>query len=138
VAEYEALVLGLRVAKDMGIKAILVFDDAELIVQQIGNIYQTKHPRLRSYRNEVWDLIDTFFPAFNISFIPREENGMADSLAVSTSNFRVPLPPKLRYDVEVKYRPSIPDNIKHWKLFEYDLEIKRFLETVDEFSVEKY
>ena len=59
---------------------------------------------------------------------------MADSLAISTRNFKVPLPPKLRYDVDVKYRPSIPDNVKHWKVFEDDLEIKRFLETVDEFS----
>jgi hypothetical protein len=40
---------------------------------------------------------------------------------VSGSKFRVPLPPKLKYDVEVKYRPSIPDNIKHWKVFEDDL-----------------
>lgn len=59
---------------------------------------------------------------------------MAYSLAVSTSNFRILLPPKLKYDVEVKYRPSIPDNVKHWKVFEDDLEIKRFLETMDEFS----
>jgi hypothetical protein len=36
--------------------------------------------------------------------------------------------------VEVKYRPSIPDNVKHWKVFEDDLEVKRFLETVEEFS----
>jgi ribonuclease HI len=127
VAEYEALVLGLRAAKDMGIEEISVFGDAELIVHQIKNIYQAKHPRLRAYRNEVWDLIDNFFLAFNISFIPREENTMADSLVVSASNFRVPLPPKLRYDVEVKYRPSIPDNVKHWKVFEDDLEIKIFL-----------
>jgi hypothetical protein len=34
----------------------------------------------------------------------------------------------------MKYIPSIPDNAKHWKVFEDDLEIKRFLETVDEFS----
>jgi ribonuclease HI len=32
VAEYEALVLGLRAAKDMGIEEISVFGDAELIV----------------------------------------------------------------------------------------------------------
>jgi ribonuclease HI len=133
VAEYEALVLGLRAAKDMGIEEISVFGDVELIVHQVRNLYQAKHPRLRSYRNEVWDFIDNFFLAFNISFIPREENIMVDSLVVSTSNFRVPLPPKLRYDVEVNYRPSIPDNVKHWKVFEDDLEIKRFLETVDEF-----
>jgi ribonuclease HI len=134
VAEYEALVLGLRAAKDMGIKEISVFGDAELVVNQVRNLYQAKHPRLRSYRNEVWDIIDSFFLAFNISFIPRGENTVADSLAVSASNFRVPLPPKLRYDIEIKYRPSIPDNVKHWKVFEDDLEIKIFLEAVDEFS----
>jgi ribonuclease HI len=33
VAEYEALVLGLRDAKDMGIKEISMFGDAELIIQ---------------------------------------------------------------------------------------------------------
>jgi hypothetical protein len=66
--------------------------------------------------------------------VPREENAMVNSLVVSTSNFRVPLPPKLRYDIEVKYRPSIPDNVKYWKVFEDDIEIKIFLETVDEFS----
>jgi hypothetical protein len=49
------------------------------------------------------------------------------------SKFKFPLPPRLKYDVEVKYRPSIPHNVKHWKVFEDDLEIKRFLETVDEF-----
>jgi hypothetical protein len=70
---------------------------------------------------------------FNISFIPREENVMDDSLVVSTGNFKVPLPPKLRYDLEVKYMPFIPNNVKHWKVFEDDLEIKIFLEAVDEF-----
>jgi ribonuclease HI len=134
VAEYEALVLGLRVAKDMGIEEIAVFGDAELIVQQIKNAYQAKHPRLKSYRNEVWDLVDNFFLDFNISFVPREENVMVDSLAVSASQFRIPLPPKPRYDVEIRYRPSVPDNIKHWKVFKDDLEIRRFLESVDEFS----
>jgi hypothetical protein len=134
VAEYEALVLGLWAAKDMGIEELSMFGDDELIVHQIKNLYQAKHPRLRTYKNEVWDLVDSFFLAFNISFIPREENNMTDSLAVSASNFRVPLPPKLKYDVEVKYRPSILDNAKNWKVLEDDLEIKRFLEIVDEFS----
>jgi hypothetical protein len=134
VAEYETLVLGLRVAKEMGIQEVVVFGDAELIVQQIRNAYQVKHPRLRSYRNEVWDLIDSFFSAFNISFVPQEKNIVVNYLATSASSFKVPLPPKLRYDVEVKCRPSIPDNVKNCKVFEDDLEIKRFLETVEEFS----
>jgi hypothetical protein len=72
--------------------------------------------------------------AFNVSFVPREESTVVYSLVVLESMFRVPFPPKLKYDVDVKYRPSIPDNVKHWKVFEHDLEIKIFLETVDEFS----
>jgi ribonuclease HI len=93
VAEYEALVLGLRDAKDMRIEELTMFGDAELIVQQVKNLYQDKHPRLRTYINEVWDLVDSLILAFNISFVPREENTMEDYLVVSTSNFRVPLPP---------------------------------------------
>jgi hypothetical protein len=58
---------------------------------------------------------------------------MDDSLAIATRHFRVPLPPKLKYHVEVKYRPSTPDNIQHWKVFEADNEIKNFIESVDEF-----
>jgi len=34
----------------------------------------------------------------------------------------------------VRYQPSIPDNIKHWQVFEDDEQMKRFLETVGEFS----
>jgi hypothetical protein len=94
-----------------------MFVDAKLIVNKIRNIYQDKNLMLRTYRNEVWDMIDNFLLDFNISFIQREENIVVDSLVVSVSNFRVPLPPKLRYDVEVKYRPSIPENVKHWKVF---------------------
>jgi hypothetical protein len=47
---------------------------------------------------------------------------------------RVPLPPKLKYDVEVNYKPSVPNNVKNWKVFEDDIEIRIFLKTVDEFS----
>jgi hypothetical protein len=101
VAEYEALVLGLRAAKEMGIEELLAFGYAEIIVHQIKTIYQAKKPRIRTYRNEVWDLIDNFFLAFNISFIPRRKNTMVDSLVVSTSHFRIPLPPKIKYDIEV-------------------------------------
>jgi ribonuclease HI len=134
VAKYQALVLGLRDVKDMGIEELAAFGDVKLIVHQVKNIYQDKHPTLKTYRNEVWDLIDNFFLAFNISFIPREENIVVDSSDVSASHFKIPLPPKLKYDVEVRYRPSVLDNIKHWRMFEDDLEIKIFLESIDEFS----
>ena len=85
-----------------------------MIIKQIKNHCQTKHPTLRAHRNEVWDLFENFFNAFNIQFIPRYGNRLADSLVVASSAFRPPINQRLRYDVEMKDRPSVPDNIKHW------------------------
>jgi ribonuclease HI len=105
--------LGLRAANDMKIEELSFFGDAKMIVHQVRNIYQTKHPILKDYKNYVWELIDNFFSTFNIYFVPREANTLVDSLVISTSNFKIPLPPKPKYNVEVKYRLDIPDNIKH-------------------------
>jgi len=51
VCEYEALVLGLEAANKLNIKNLEIDRDAELIVKQINQQYQAKHPRLRSYKN---------------------------------------------------------------------------------------
>jgi ribonuclease HI len=102
IAEYEALVLGLRAAKDMAIGCLAVFGDSELIINQVKNIYQAKQQRLKQYKNEVWDLIDNFFLAFNISFIPREENQKEYSLALAANTFRPPIGPNIKYQVEIK------------------------------------
>jgi ribonuclease HI len=72
IAEYEALVLGLKAPKNMANDCIAVFGDSELIINQVRNIYQDKQQRLKQYRNEVWDPIDNLFLSFNISFILRE------------------------------------------------------------------
>ena len=67
---------------------------------------------------------------FELSYIPRALN----HLAIYPSLFVPPLPPKLSYDVQVKYRPSLPDNVKFWKVFENDDEFSKSLHLVDEFS----
>ena len=41
-AEYEALILGLRAAKDLGIKELVVFGDSKLVIQQVKRLYQVK------------------------------------------------------------------------------------------------
>jgi len=125
--------LVLTAAKEMSIKHLKVFGDADLIIQQVNKTFQAKHPRLKAYRDEVWKLKDSFI-SFSISYIPRAKNQLADSLAVSASTFIPSLPPKLTYEVQVKYRPSLPDNVKYWKVFEDDDEVNRFLQVIDEFS----
>ena len=88
--EYESLLLGLRAAKDIGIQQISIYGDFELVVQQVRNNYQVKQDLLKVYRNEVWDMIDNLFVAFNISYIPRDHNQIADSLDLEATHFKIP------------------------------------------------
>jgi len=133
ITEYEALLLGLNSAKDRGIRSIKVFGDVDLIIQQVNKTFQAKHPRLKAYSDEVWRIRDSF-DSFCISYIPRAQNQLSDSLSVFASLFVPPLPPRLVYEVQMKYRPSLSNNIHHWNFFKDDNELNRFLQAVDEFS----
>jgi ribonuclease HI len=42
IVEYEAMVFGLRAAKDMAIDCLAIFGDSELVINQVRNIYQDK------------------------------------------------------------------------------------------------
>ena len=63
VAEYEAFHLGLQLAKSLKVQNLSVFNDLELLVKQVRNLCQTKHPRLRSHQNEVWYTVENIFDA---------------------------------------------------------------------------
>jgi ribonuclease HI len=103
MAEYEALILGLRTLKELGAKRIAVHGDSELIINQVKGIYQSKHPRLRAYRNLVLDLLEEF-SEYNLSVIPRGKNQIVDALATSASVFKIPIFPNRKYEIEVKHR----------------------------------
>ena len=34
----------------------------------------------------------------------------------------------------MRYRPCVPDNVRHWRVFEDEIEIKKLLELTDEFT----
>jgi hypothetical protein len=55
----------------------------------VNKSFQAKHVRLKAYMDEVLMVIHTFTD-FKISYIPREMNELADSLAVSACAF-IPL-----------------------------------------------
>ena len=60
VAEYEALLLCIELAKDMGIKLPSKNGDLDLIVQQIKGQFACKCQRLKKYRNAIWDTMEFF------------------------------------------------------------------------------
>ena len=119
VAEYEALILGLKALRDLQAQKINIQGDSELVIKQVQGIYQAKHPRLRSYKKLVLDLMEGFKEC-QFTVIPRGENFEDDALPIFASIFQAPEHPKENFQIEVRYRPSIPNNVEHWKVFEDD------------------
>lgn len=85
-AEYEALIKGLELTMNMGIRCLYVFGDSRILINQIKNKYGIKKRILKAYTRKVWDLIENF-QAFNITLIHRKNNHKEYSLALFVSMF---------------------------------------------------
>jgi ribonuclease HI len=79
VAEYEALIYGLKLALENNITELQVFLDSELVVKQINGEYKVKNENMKPLYEVVKGLQKKFL---NISFthVPREQNKIADRL----------------------------------------------------------
>lgn len=88
VVQYQELVLGLKVLKNMQAKKVYICGDSEFIISQVEGSYQAKHPILRSYRNIAPDYLESF-KEYHLSITPRNKNVIVDSLVVSTSVFKI-------------------------------------------------
>ena len=114
VAEYEALLLGLVALKDLEANRIDVYGDLELFINQVNGSYKTKHPRMTTYRNEVWDMLGNFFNEHRVMVIPIIQNKIIESLDTTTRNFKIHVYSNKKYEIEVVNRPPIHDNSKYW------------------------
>ena len=78
--EYEALLVGLRAAKELGVKKLQVFGDSELVIKQSNGSYGVKSANLAMYRAITQRLIPSFlFIEFIV--VGRNDNRLANSLA---------------------------------------------------------
>ena len=59
-AEYEALIAGLNLAKDMGIKKLDICSDSQLVVNQLLGTYQVRDLKMASYLEHVKTFQSTF------------------------------------------------------------------------------
>nr|GEW64650.1 hypothetical protein [Tanacetum cinerariifolium] len=85
-AKYEALIAGLRIAEQMGVKNLQANIDSRLVANQVNGTYVAKEANMIRYLKKVKALTGSF-KAFSIKQIPRSENKKADALIkiVSTS-----------------------------------------------------
>lgn len=78
-AEYEALARGLTLAKEKGVKEILIYMDSELIVRQMNKEYRIKNQELRRRYDAIREMIKDF-DRVQFKHIPRGKNKRADEL----------------------------------------------------------
>ena len=99
--EYEALLKGLKLAKSVEAKSILILGDSQLIMGQINRTYEAKEERMKKYLEKVLQLVKKFEKTDFVQ-IPREENMEVDTLAKKASAKEA----IYEFD-EIQYIPSI-------------------------------
>jgi ribonuclease HI len=90
VAEYEALVNGLHIATELGIRCLDVRGDSQLIVDQVMKESSCHDPKMEAYCQVVRFLEDKF-DGLKLNHIVRRSNEAADELAKLASG-RAPVP----------------------------------------------
>ena len=80
IAEYKALIMGLKSALQNGYKNMEVYLDSELLARQINGVYKVKNENLKKLMREVRHLLSSF-ESIQVKHVARCHNAHADKLA---------------------------------------------------------
>jgi ribonuclease HI len=93
MAEYEALLCGLRIAIETGIKRLDVRGDSQLVIDQVMKNMSCHDDKMEAYCKAVRALEDKFYN-IDLNHVPRRYNEEADELAKIASG-RITVPPNV-------------------------------------------
>lgn len=79
VAEYTALIIGLKIALDLGVTEISVYGDSMLVINQVQGRSRTTNFELLDLRNQVLELL-AYFNRWNFNWVERTNNKEVDSI----------------------------------------------------------
>jgi ribonuclease HI len=96
IAEYEALLLGLRKLKAIGIRRVVLKTDSQVISGHVDKSCKARDPKLEKYLDTIRRL-EASFEGFSVKNIPRGENEHADLLAKSAAQ-GLPLPSEVFFE----------------------------------------
>ncbi|XP_070035576.1 uncharacterized protein [Nicotiana tomentosiformis] len=89
MAEYEACILGLKLAIDTNVQELLVFGYSDLLVHQVLGEWARKNTKILSYLYYVQELMERF-TKIEFKHVPRMQNEFADALATLSSMIQHP------------------------------------------------
>jgi ribonuclease HI len=130
IADYEALLLGLRKLKAMGIRRAILKIDSQVISGHVDKSSKARDPNLEMYLDAVRRL-EASFEGFSVKNIPRGENEHADLLAKSAAQ-GLPLPSEVFFEtikapsVELMERAVLTISLVHSE--DWRTEIVSFLQ----------
>jgi hypothetical protein len=93
MAEYEALLCGLRIAIETGIKRLDVRGDSQLVINQVMKNASCHDDKMEAYCNAVRALKDKFY-GMELNHMPHRYNEEVDELAKIVSG-RIIVPPNV-------------------------------------------
>ncbi|XP_073153998.1 uncharacterized protein [Henckelia pumila] len=94
-AEYEALLLGLKAAQNLGVSRATLYSDSQLSIQQSKGKFETRNEKMIKYARAL-DKVNEDFTELTLELIPRTENTKADHLARFASSIGEPFEPGLK------------------------------------------
>jgi len=103
IAEYEALVNGLKIAIELGVRRLDVRDDSQLVIDQVMKASNCHDPKMEAYCKEVRRLEDKFH-GLELVHIARRYNEAAVELAKIASTRGTVPPDALSRDL---HEPSV-------------------------------
>ena len=88
-SEYNALLIRMQIADEIGIKNLEAYGDSKLIINQVRGEYEVRHEDLVSYFNATISMAERF-GNFYIDHIPCQQNVHADALASLIASLALP------------------------------------------------
>ncbi|RVW78015.1 Retrovirus-related Pol polyprotein from transposon 17.6 [Vitis vinifera] len=90
IVEYEACILGLETALELGIRQMEVFGDSNLVLRQIQGEWKTRDVKLKPYHAYL-ELLVGRFDDLRYTHLPRAQNQFTDALATLASMIDIPV-----------------------------------------------
>ncbi|GKE53296.1 reverse transcriptase domain-containing protein, partial [Tanacetum coccineum] len=79
-AEYEALLAGLRISKEMEIQELIIYVASQLVANQVKGLFEARQPTIKQYLEKMIDLLSSFL-CYLTEHIKREQNKKAYALS---------------------------------------------------------
>jgi ribonuclease HI len=90
IAEYEGLVTGLQLAKELGIRRLLIWGHSQLVAKQVQKECGYNDDKMADYLVEV-QRMEKFFDGFEVRYVPCLDNHDVDHLAwIASSRASIP------------------------------------------------